>query len=66
MAAHHAGHGDQTDVLAERCVREPAKDAGNRRAQTIRIGRAGDFFFGRLASCATFGDTGHIAHRFNC
>ena len=32
VAAHHAGHGDQAQVLAERCVGQAAKDAGDEEA----------------------------------
>ena len=35
MAAHHAGHGDQADILAERGVGQRAEEAGNRRAETV-------------------------------
>jgi len=40
MAAHHAGHGDQADILAERGIGQRAEHTRNRRADTVGKGRA--------------------------
>ena len=66
MAAHHAGHGDQAHILAERGVRQPTKNAGETAVpNTVGIGRAFDLLVGRFAPRPPLVMPGYVADGFD-
>ena len=65
MAAHHAGHGDQADILAERRVGQGTEQAGNGRADPVGECGALDFLVGGFTPGAALGDARYVAHGFH-